>query len=70
MLTPSESATTGVVTPASVGAVSVAAAGVDGSEAGCGEGGEHLGVLGEGGGHIVVSAVQASVDQLPGVAGI
>ena len=41
-----------------------------GPEAGCGQGDEHLRVLGDGGGHVVVSAVQAGVHELPGVAGI
>src|SRR6476659_3886761 len=70
VLTASESAATKVVTAASVLTVFVVTAAVDGSEAGCGQGGEHLGVLGDGGGHVVMSAVQAGMDQLPGVAGI
>ena len=70
VLAPSESATVRVVTATSALAVSVVTAGVDGTEAGCGQGGEHLGVLGDAGGHVVVSAVQPGMDQLPGVAGI
>jgi hypothetical protein len=59
-----------IVTAAAVLTVFVIAAGVDRPEAGCGQGGEHLGVLDNGGGHVVVSAVQAGVHELPGVAGI
>src|SRR5271169_3575075 len=64
-------AAAGIVTAANVLTVPVVtAAGVDGPEAGCGQCGEHLGMLDDGSGHVVVSAVQAGVHELPGVAGI
>jgi hypothetical protein len=44
--------------------------GVDGTEAGRGEGDEQLGVIGHGGGDVVVSALQTGVDELPGVPGV
>jgi hypothetical protein len=70
VLTPSESATTWVVTATSVFTVFVVTTGVDGTEAGRRQRDEHLWVLGDGGGHVVVPTVQAGVDQLPGVAGV
>ena len=43
---------------------------VYGAEAGRGQGDEHLGVIGHGGGDVVVSTAQAGVDELPGVTGV
>lgn len=43
---------------------------VDGTETGCGQGREDLGVRGHSCRHIVMSTAQASVDKLPGVARI
>ena len=65
-----EPATAGIVTAATVLTVRVVTGGVHGPEAGRGQCGEHLWMLGDGGGHVVVSAVETRVDQLPGVAGI
>src|SRR6478609_213455 len=70
MPTATEPATAGIVTPATVLTVSVVTGGVHGPETRCGQGDEHLRVLGDGGRHVVVSAVQAGVHELPGVAGI
>ena len=55
------------MTAASWVAATCVANGVDGTEAGRGQGDEHLGVIGHGGGDVVVSAVQTGVDELPGV---
>ncbi len=43
---------------------------VDGAEAGCREGHEHLGMLGNGGGYFMMSAAKAGVDKLPSVTGV
>ena len=70
MPTASEPAAAGIVTAAAVFTVCVITGGVYGPEAGCGQCGEQLWVLGDRGGYVVVSAVQAGVDELPGVAGV
>src|SRR5258708_5060319 len=70
MPTPAVAAAAGIVTPAPMLAVRVVAGGVHGPETRCGQGDEHLWVLGDGGRHVVVSAVQAGVHELPGVASI
>ena len=70
MPTPAVAAAAGIVTPATVAIVGVVSGGVHGPETRCGQGDEHLRVLGDGGRHVVVSAVQAGVHELPGVAGI
>lgn len=57
--------------PAGRSAVGTAgASGVDGSEAGCGEGGEHQGVRSDGFGNAFASAGGARVEQLPHIAGV
>ena len=70
MPTPAVAAAARIVTPATVAIVGVVSGGVHGPETRCGQGDEHLRVLGDGGRHVVVSAVQAGVHELPGVAGI
>ena len=47
-----------------------AAGGVDGAEAGCGQRRENLRMAGDRGWKLMVSAVEAGVDELPSVAGI
>ncbi|HTX96811.1 MAG TPA: hypothetical protein VME67_19330 [Mycobacterium sp.] len=57
-----------------VGASRVTVAGctsrVDGTEAGCREGHEQLGMLSNRGGYFVMSATKAGVDELPSVTGV
>ena len=59
MPTPAVAAAAGIVKTATVAIVGVVSGGVHGPETRCGQGDEHLRVLGDGGRHVVVSAVQA-----------